>query len=102
MTINLFFRALPAIALLSASAMMAQNFQKMPITSGFTADVIANGVGTSSISTTADVDGVSFAFVARDFKLTPTSSALTYGIPADGIINSVVPSTPGLSYQLGD
>ncbi|BAP33201.1 Por secretion system C-terminal sorting domain containing protein [Chryseobacterium sp. StRB126] len=74
----------------------------MPITSGFTADVIANGVGTSSISTTADVDGVSFAFVARDFKLTPTSSALTYGIPADGIINSVVPSTPGLSYQLGD
>ncbi|MBP2619417.1 T9SS type A sorting domain-containing protein [Chryseobacterium jejuense] len=102
MIINLFFRALPAIALLSASAMMAQNFQNMPITSGFTVDVIANGVGSSSISTTTDVDGVSFAFVARDFKLTPTSSALTYGIPADGIINSVVASTPGLSYQLGD
>ncbi|WP_089737670.1 T9SS type A sorting domain-containing protein [Chryseobacterium jejuense] len=102
MTINLFFRALPAIALLSASAMVAQNFQKMPITSGFTADVIANGVGSSSISTTTDVDGVSFAFVARDYKLTSTSSALTYGIPADGIINSVVASTPGLSFQLGN
>ncbi|RXM52725.1 MULTISPECIES: T9SS type A sorting domain-containing protein [unclassified Chryseobacterium] len=102
MTINLFFKAFPAVALLSASAMVAQNFQKMPITSGFTADVIANGVGSSSVSTTTDVDGVSFAFVARDFKLTSTSTALTYGIPADGIINSVVASTPGLSYQLGD
>lgn len=102
MTINLFFRVLPAIALFSASAMMAQNFQKMPITSGFTADVIANGEGSSSVSTSTDVDGVSFAFVARDFKLTSTSPALTYGIPADGIINSVVASTPGLSYQLGN
>ncbi|WP_347216737.1 T9SS type A sorting domain-containing protein [Chryseobacterium sp.] len=102
MTINLFFRAFPAIALLSASAMMAQNFQTMPITSGLTEDVIANGVGSSSVSTTTDVDGVSFAFVARDFKLTPTSSALSYGIPVDGIINSVVASTPGLSFQLGD
>lgn len=102
MTINLFFRALPAIALLSASAMIAQNFQKMPITSGFTADVIANGEGSSSVSTTTDVDGVSFAFVARNFKLTSTSPDLTYGIPTDGIINSVVASTPGLSYQLGD
>ncbi|WP_336958126.1 T9SS type A sorting domain-containing protein [Chryseobacterium contaminans] len=102
MTINLFFRAFPAIALLSASAMMAQNFQKMPITSGFTADVIANGEGSSSVSTTTDVDGVSFAFVAKDFKLTSASPALTYGIPADGIINSIVSSTPGLSFQLGD
>lgn len=102
MTIDLFFKAFPAVALLSASAMLAQNFQKMPIASGFTADVIANGVGSSSVSTTTDVDGVSFAFVARDFKLTSASTALTYGIPADGIINSVVASTPGLSYQLGD
>lgn len=102
MTINLFFKAFPAIALLSASAMMAQNFQKMPVSSGFTEDVIANGEGSSSVSTTTDVDGVSFAFVARDFKLTPTSSALTYGIPVDGIINSVIASTPGLSYQLGN
>nr|WP_315027047.1 T9SS type A sorting domain-containing protein [uncultured Chryseobacterium sp.] len=102
MTINLFFRALPVIALFSASAMTAQNFQTMPVQSGYTEDVIANGTGSSSVSTTTDVDGVSFAFVARDFKLTPTSSAINYGIPVDGIINSVVASTPGLSYQLGD
>lgn len=102
MTINLFFRALPAVALLSASGMMAQNFQKMPITSGFTADVIANGEGSALNSTTTDVDGVSFAFVAKDFKLTSNSTPLTYGIPVDGLINSVVASTPGLSYQLAD
>ncbi|WP_353150811.1 T9SS type A sorting domain-containing protein [Chryseobacterium sp.] len=102
MTINLLFRALPVAALLSASVMDAQNFQKMSVQSGFTADVIANGTGSSALSTSTDVDGVSFAFVAKDFKLTPTSTALTYGIPADGVINSVVSSTPGLSYQLGD
>ncbi|WET51763.1 T9SS type A sorting domain-containing protein [Chryseobacterium indologenes] len=102
MTINLFFRAFPAIALLSASVMIAQNFQTMPVTSGFTEDVIANGIGSASVSTTSDVDGVSFAFVARDFKLTSSSSDLTYGIPTNGIINSVVASTPGLSFQLAD
>ncbi|MDN3691497.1 T9SS type A sorting domain-containing protein [Chryseobacterium tructae] len=102
MTISLFFRVLPAIALLSAASIKAQNFQPMPITSGFTQDVIANGIGSALTSTTSDVDGVSFAFVARDFKLTSTSSDLTYGIPTNGIINSAVASTPGLTYQLGD
>ncbi|WP_164463243.1 T9SS type A sorting domain-containing protein [Chryseobacterium sp. G0201] len=102
MKIKLFFGALNAIALLSASSMTAQNFQTMPIQSGYNADVIANGVGSSSISTTTDVDGVSFAFVARDYQLTSSSTALTYGIPSDGIINSVVAGTPGLSYKLGD
>lgn len=102
MTINLFFRTFPAIALLSGALTMAQNFQTMPIASGFTQDVIANGVGSASGSTTTDVDGVSFAFVARDFKLTSTSSDLTYGIPTNGLINSAVASTPGLSYQLAD
>jgi hypothetical protein len=70
MIINLFSRAVPAIALFCATALMAQNYQTMPIASGFTADVIANGVGSSVISTNNDVDGVSYAFVARDFQLT--------------------------------
>ncbi len=102
MTINLFFKAFPAIALLSASAMMGQNFQTMPVSSGYTADVIANGIGSSMISTTTDVDGVSYNFVSRDFQLTATSTPITYGIPTNGTINSVVASTPGLSFQLGD
>ncbi|KMQ65730.1 hypothetical protein ACM46_07650 [Chryseobacterium angstadtii] len=95
-------RVLPGIALLAASLMGAQNFQTMPVQSGYTADVIANDVGSALSSTTEDVDGVSFAFVARDFKLTASSTALTYGLPANGIINSAVASTPGLSFKLGD
>lgn len=100
MVINLFSRVVPAVALFSASVMMAQNFQTMPVSSGYTADVIANGIGSSTVSTNNDVDGVSYAFVAKDFQLTSTSAAITYGIPVDGIINSVVGTTPGLSFQL--
>lgn len=100
MKLKLFFGAINAMALLAASSMAAQNYQQMPIASGLTADVIANGIGSSTVSTNNDVDGVSYAFVARDFQLTSTSAALTYGIPVDGIINSVVATTPGLSYQL--
>lgn len=99
---KLLFGALNTMALLSASAIMAQNFQTMPVQSGYTADVIANGIGSSSVSTNNDVDGVSYAFVAKDFQLTSTSAAITYGIPVDGIINSVVTATPGLSYTLGN
>jgi len=102
MKINRFFGVLNLMALFSASAVMAQNFQTMPISTGYSADVIANGVGSSTVSTTIDVDGVNFAFVARDFQLTPTSTPINYGIPVDGIINSVVASTPGLSFKLGD
>ena len=102
MTINLFSRALPVIGFFSASFMMAQNFQTMPVQSGYTEDVIANGIGAANASTTMDVDGVSYNFVARDFQLTATSVPLTYGIPTDGIINSAVASTPGLTFQLGD
>lgn len=101
MKINRFFGALSLCALFSASDILAQNYQIMPVQSGYTADVIANGIGSSMTSTTMDVDGVSFAFVARDFQLTSSSAAITYGIPTNGIINSVVAGTPGLSYQLG-
>ncbi|AZA77838.1 T9SS C-terminal target domain-containing protein [Chryseobacterium sp. G0186] len=102
MTINLFSRVIPVIALFSAATMMAQNFQTMPVSSGYTSDVIANGVGSAMISTTTDVDGVSYAFVSRDYQLTASSTPLTYGLPINGTINSVVASTPGLQFQLGD
>lgn len=78
----------------------AQEYQSIAIQSGFNADVIANGVGPSASSTNNDVDGVSYAFVSRDFQLTSSSTALTYGLPINRIINSAVGSTSGLSYQL--
>lgn len=102
MKIHLPWRVLPVMTLFAASVMYAQNFQTMPVQSGYTADVIANGVGSSATSTTDDVDGVSFAFVARDFQLTSSSTPITYGLPVNGIINSAVASTSGLSFKLGD
>ncbi|MCS3868033.1 hypothetical protein J3D55_000949 [Chryseobacterium ginsenosidimutans] len=78
----------------------AQEYQPMPIQSGFNADVIANGVGPSASSTNNDVDGVSYAFISKDFQLTAASTPLTYGLPINGIINSAVGSTSGLSYQM--
>ncbi|WP_344830086.1 fibronectin type III domain-containing protein [Chryseobacterium ginsenosidimutans] len=97
MKVKIFFGA---IALLSASLIAAQNYQQMPFSSGLTADVIANGIGSSAISTSTDVDGVSFAFVSRDFQLNSSSTLLTYGLPTDGLVNSVVATTPGLTYKL--
>lgn len=102
MKIKLFVGVLNLMALFSVSDLMGQNFQTMPVQSGYSADVIANGIGSSMTSTTMDVDGVSFAFVARDFQLTSSSVPLTYGIPSDGLINSVVAGTPGLTFKLGD
>lgn len=93
---------LGALGLFASSFALAQNYQKMPIQSGFNEDVIANGIGTSLSSTTGILDGDSYVFVAKDFQATATSTPITYGVPTDGIINSVVTTTPGLSYQLGN
>ncbi|WP_294297775.1 fibronectin type III domain-containing protein [uncultured Chryseobacterium sp.] len=100
MKLKLLFGAVNTVALFAACSVAAQNYQQMPVSSGFTADVIANGVGSSTVSTNNDVDGAGYAFVARDFQLTSSSAALTYGIPVNGLITSAVAATPGLSYQL--
>lgn len=95
-------KLLMGVFIASSIGVYAQNYQTMPVQSGFTADVIANGVGTSASSTSIDVDGVSFAFVSKDFQLTSSSSALTYGLPINGLISSAVSSTPGLTYQMAN
>ena len=64
-------------------------------TSGYTADTIANGIGIVASSTTHDVDGVGFAFVSRDWKLTSASTELTWGLPTNGTIQAT-----GRTYQL--
>lgn len=102
MKINYLFGLVILSLILSTAGANAQNFQTMPVQSGYNADVIANGVGSSMVSTTTDVDGVSFAFVATDFQLSSSSTPITYGIPVNGTINSVAGSTPGLSFQLGN
>src|SRR4051812_9128058 len=68
---------------------------------GFTADVVANGAGPVSASTTADVDGgpvnSRFAFMAPTF-VNPAGSSPFVSLPATGLIPSA--TTSGLSFQL--
>ncbi len=78
----------------------AQDYYQMPIASGFNVDIIANGVGLASQSTTAGLDDSDYTLISRDYQTTSTSSPLSYGLPTNGLINSVVVGTPGLSYQL--
>ncbi|MBL7703954.1 MAG: T9SS type A sorting domain-containing protein [Taibaiella sp.] len=68
--------------------------------SGFTADVVANGTGTALVTTTASVDASAFAFLSKGWQLTATSTPSTVGLPENGLINSMVAATPGLSFQL--
>ncbi|KUJ57018.1 fibronectin type III domain-containing protein [Chryseobacterium aquaticum] len=93
---------LGALGIFTSSLAFAQNYQTMPIQSGFNEDVIANGIGSALSSTTNILDGDSYVYVAKNFQANSTSTPITYGVPVDGIINSVVASTPGLSYQLGN
>ncbi|MBM7418876.1 MULTISPECIES: GEVED domain-containing protein [Chryseobacterium] len=86
-------------ALFYAPMVFAQYYHPVAV-NGFTQDVIANGVGNASSSTTASVDAVDYAYVSKDFKATATSPALTYGLPVSGQFMSVVGTTPGLTYQL--
>lgn len=93
---------LGALGIFTSSLALAQNYQTMPIQSGFNEDVIANGIGSALSSTTNILDGDSYVYVAKNFQANSTSTPINYGVPVDGIINSVVASTPGLSYQLGN
>ncbi|MCO6148611.1 T9SS type A sorting domain-containing protein [Flavobacterium sp. NRK1] len=72
----------------------------MPISTGLNADVIADGVGSVISSTTIDIDGVNYNYVAVGFQATASATPITYGVPANGFIASAVGSTPGLTYQL--
>ncbi|MCD1118086.1 T9SS type A sorting domain-containing protein [Chryseobacterium turcicum] len=87
--------------ILAFTQINAQSYQSLTVT-GFNADVIANGVGPSLNSTTMslDKDTDNFAYMSRDFKVNSSASALTYGLPENGLITSAVATTSGLTYQL--
>lgn len=78
-----------------------QSYQAL-VLGGFNEDVIANGIGSAASSTTNYLDRDAFCIQSLDWKLTASSSALTFGLPVDGIINSVVSATPGLFFKLQD
>ncbi|MGI4863209.1 MAG: gliding motility-associated C-terminal domain-containing protein [Janthinobacterium lividum] len=76
-------------------------YAPVPIT-GYTQDVIANGPGAVSASTTIDMDngavGNRFNFVAADF-VSPTGATPVNALANTGIVNSL--ATPGITYKLG-
>lgn len=61
---------------------------------GFNADVVADIPGNAAGSTTADYDNVNYVWMSASYN--PSGTYL----PVGGLITSVVPSTPGLTYQL--
>jgi hypothetical protein len=70
----------------------------LTVSTGFNADVIAEGTGAANTLTTAAVDDNSFVFVVLGWKLTASSTGLTYGLPTNGTINSTI--NTGLQFQL--
>ena len=78
----------------------AQTFSHatVPVT-GFTADVIADGSGSASTSTTDNVDGGNYNLVAQNF-VNPTNQTPTSYLPVSGLLTSIVAATPGLTFQL--
>lgn len=90
---KLLFTAFAAGVAMQANA---QTYNPIAVT-GFNADVIANGAGPAMNSTTADVDGEFYNFVAQNFVNPGGLSPSTF-LPANGLINSA--ATTGLTYQL--
>ncbi|MEO8147323.1 MAG: hypothetical protein ABI723_06790, partial [Bacteroidia bacterium] len=73
-------------------------FLNVPCT-GYNADVVGNGVGAGTTSTTADVDGAAWIFVSTTFN--PGSGICAAGataLPATNVISSL--TTAGLNYTL--
>jgi len=77
----------------------AQTYQTLNVTSGYNADLIANGSGTASSSTTQSVDSPTngYVFMSTDF-MNGAGAMPTSGLPSSGLINSA--STTNLSFQL--
>ncbi|MDV6169143.1 GEVED domain-containing protein [Flavobacterium sp. DG1-102-2] len=71
-------------------------------TTGYNADVIANGVGLASTSTNNSVDSSTsnYAYLCIDYKPTSGGATLTYGLPVSRSLNS--PNVTGLKYILQD
>jgi len=95
------FPIIGVFSIITSGSFHAQQYHVMTIQSGYNADVIANGIGYPSETTTHDIDGANYAFVSKDLQFTSSDAALTYGLPASGYISSAVASTPGMGYQLG-
>lgn len=87
---------MPVLMLAMACSLQAKaGFVPVAVT-GYNADVVANGVGSATTSTTADVDGANYAFMANDFN--PSGALPTSYMPPSGMVYSTF--TSGVTFQL--
>jgi len=88
-------------AILAVSIYTTEPVVTQPAITGFTYDIIANGIGNASDSSDLGMDEQNQrALVSLDFQATAQSTVPTRGLPIDGFINSV--ATPGITYRLAD
>ncbi|WP_207494991.1 peptide-N-glycosidase F-related protein [Aridibaculum aurantiacum] len=92
---NIFLSAMAITAALVSTQADGQSYTRVSL-SGYNVDMIANGVGSASASTTGGLG--SYAFIAEDFRATSGSVAPTYALPATGLVNSTTET--GLSFHL--
>lgn len=90
------FNLMGATGLLITEA--PENSEFLTIASGFNYDVVANGVGAMSTSTTNDVDDFDYVLISQGLQLTAEDAPITFGLPEDGIISNMA---PGPDYQFG-
>ncbi|MFP9097978.1 T9SS type A sorting domain-containing protein [Flavobacterium sp. RHBU_24] len=90
------FNLMGATGLLVTEA--PENSDFLTIASGFNYDVVANGVGAMSTSTTNDVDNFDYVLISQGLQLTAEDAPITFGLPEDGIISNMA---PGPDYQFG-
>ncbi|RYZ54476.1 MAG: hypothetical protein EOP49_05085, partial [Sphingobacteriales bacterium] len=90
-------------ALLLAGVFARATYQPVTL-SGFNTDVVANGVGAPSLSSTAALDDASattgYVFCAEDYNYNGSCPAIVspFFLPSSGVLAS--PITTGLTYQL--
>lgn len=77
----------------------AQSYQPLNI-DGFNEDVIANGIGSPTATTSADVDGVNYCFCEVGWQSSSSASGTSGGLPVGGLITST--ANASLTFQLQD
>ncbi|MCF1192914.1 gliding motility-associated C-terminal domain-containing protein [Mangrovimonas sp. AS39] len=93
-------RLLFILLIITNLSLVAQEYEILNVTSGYNADVIANGNGSAFNLTSVGVDDANYAFMSTDFVNPSGVSAPATALPSDGLISSG--SISGLTYQMGD
>ncbi|MFT3911087.1 MAG: T9SS type A sorting domain-containing protein [Ferruginibacter sp.] len=74
-------------------------YSNVPVT-GYNSDVVANGVGSVSSSTTATFDNTQYTLAASDWNFNGSCAALTFFMPVSGTVNANSTVASGLVYTL--